>query len=94
MRKWGLPSGVMPLRSKEMRNAMPTFEFSDTNEILKFHKLISCHMIFDIKLGNMACCKARYVAGGHQTDPPKDTTYSSVISRDSIRIHIPHCHLE
>ena len=26
------------------------------------------------------------MAGGHQMDPPKDTTYSSVISRDSIRI--------
>ena len=26
------------------------------------------------------------MAGGHQTDPPKDMTYLSVISRDSIRI--------
>ena len=70
---------------KEMKNMMPIFEFSDTDEIPKFHKLINCHMFFDIKLGNLAC-KAWYVAGGHQMDPPKDTTYSSVISRDSIRI--------
>jgi hypothetical protein len=42
-------------------------------------------MVFDIKLGNLAG-KAQFVAGGHQTDPPKDMTYSSVISRDSIRI--------
>ena len=40
---------------KEMRNVMPAFEFSETNEILKFHKLINCHMVFDIKLGNLAC---------------------------------------
>ena len=30
--------------------------------------------------------KARYVAGGHQTDTPKTMTYSSVVSRDSVRI--------
>ena len=68
---------------KEMKNVMPTFEFSDTNEIPKFHKLINCHMVFDIKLGNLAR-KAWYVAGGHQTDPPKDTNYLSVVSRDSV----------
>ena len=28
----------------------------------------------------------RLVAGGHQTDPPKESTYASVVSRDSIRI--------
>ena len=37
---------------KEMKNVMPTFEFSDTNEIPKFHRLINCHMVFDIKLGS------------------------------------------
>jgi len=26
------------------------------------------------------------VAGGHQTDPPKALTYSSVVSRESVRI--------
>jgi len=30
--------------------------------------------------------KARYVAGGHMTDPLSTLTYSSVVSRDSIRI--------
>jgi hypothetical protein len=30
--------------------------------------------------------KARFVAGGHKTDPPTSTTYSSVVSRDSVRI--------
>jgi len=68
-----------------MKNVMPTSEFSDTDEIPKFSKLIYCHMVFDIKLGNLAC-KAQFIAGGHQMDPPKDTTYSSVVSRDSIWI--------
>ena len=45
---------------KEMKNVMPMFEFSDTDKIPKFHKLISCHMIFDIKLRNLAC-KAWYM---------------------------------
>ena len=70
---------------KERKNVMPTFEFSDTNKIPKFHKLISCHMVFDIKLRSLAH-KAWYVAGGHQMDPPKDTTYLSVILRDSVWI--------
>ena len=26
------------------------------------------------------------MAGGHQTDPPKESTYSSIVSRDSVRI--------
>ena len=30
--------------------------------------------------------KARLVARGHMTDPPKESTYSRVVSRDSIRI--------
>ena len=28
----------------------------------------------------------RFVAGGHTTDPPATLTYSSVVSRDSVRI--------
>jgi hypothetical protein len=30
--------------------------------------------------------KARFVAGGHQTDPPKESVYSSVVSRDSVHL--------
>jgi hypothetical protein len=41
-------------------------------------------MIFDIK---MDCTrKARFVAGGRTTENPASTTYSSVVSRDSVRI--------
>ena len=41
-------------------------------------------MVFDVKMD--FTCKASFVASGHLTDTPKTTTYSSVISRDSVRI--------
>jgi len=68
----------------EMKNVMPAFEFIDGDNVPKFYKKIDCHMIFDVKMDLTR--KARLVAGGHQTDPPKESTYSSVVSRDSIRI--------
>ena len=42
-------------------------------------------MIFDVKAGSLKR-KARYVAGGHMTEPPSALTYASVVSRESIRI--------
>jgi hypothetical protein len=69
---------------KEMRNVMPAFEFRDDNVVPIGYKHIDCHLVFDIKADLTR--KARYVAGGHQTDPPKDSVYSSVVSRDSVRI--------
>ena len=41
-------------------------------------------MIFDVKMN--FTCKARFVAGGHLTNNPSTITYSSVVSRDSVRI--------
>ena len=45
---------------------------------------IKCHMIFDVKMDLTR--KARMVAGGHTTETPASLTYSSVVSRDSVRI--------
>ena len=45
---------------------------------------IRCHIIFDIKMDFTR--KARFVAGGHTTDTPGSLTYSSVVSRDSVRL--------
>jgi hypothetical protein len=45
---------------------------------------IDCHIIFDIKMDLTR--KARFVAGGHTTETPMSITYSSVVSRDSVRI--------
>ena len=43
-------------------------------------------MIFDINMDGWFTRKARYVAVRHTTDPPSSITYSSVVSRDSVRI--------
>jgi hypothetical protein len=43
-------------------------------------------MIFDIKLGENFWQKSRHVAGRHMTEPPASITYSSVVSRESVRI--------
>jgi hypothetical protein len=69
---------------KEMKNVMAAFEFKDDNVMPIGYKKIDVHMIFDVK--SDLTRKARLVAGGHQTDPPKESTYSSVVSRDSVRI--------
>jgi hypothetical protein len=67
---------------KKMKNVMPAFEFRDDNIVPIGYKKIDCHMAFDVKMDLTR--KARLVAGGHQTDVP--STYSSVVSRDSVRI--------
>jgi hypothetical protein len=66
------------------------FEFRDDDKMPPVgyqpvgYQHIDCHMIFDVKI--TLDRKARYVAGGHQTELSKDITFASVISRDSIRI--------
>ena len=69
---------------KEMKNNAAAFEFRDGDVMPTGYKHIDCHMVFDIK--SDLTRKARFVAGGHQTDPPKESVYSSVVSRDSVRI--------
>jgi hypothetical protein len=41
-------------------------------------------MIFDVKMDFTR--KARFVAGGHMTEPPAALTYANVVSQESIRI--------
>jgi hypothetical protein len=70
---------------KEMKNNRLAFKVLEEEERVPVgYKWIKCHMIFDIKMDFTR--KARYVAGGHMTDPPSSITYSSVVSRDSMRI--------
>ena len=52
-------------------------------ELLGFQE-IKCHVIFDVKMDFTR--KARFVAGGHMTEAPVALCYSSVVSRDSMRI--------
>jgi hypothetical protein len=69
----------------EMTNVSPAFQLLDDDAVLPIGVTkISCHMIFDVKMDFKR--KARLVAGGHKTDPPKDMTYASVVSRESVRL--------
>jgi hypothetical protein len=70
---------------KEMLHVFPAFKILEEGEEAPImSKYIRCHMIFDLKLDLTR--KARFVAGGHMTDPPTSLTYSSVVSRDSVRL--------
>lgn len=55
-----------------------------TVEDLKAYQEIRNHLVFDVKMDFTR--KARMVAGGHMTEAPGSLTYSSVVSRDSVRI--------
>ena len=70
---------------KEMKNSRMAFKLLGTDEKppVGFAE-ITCHLVFDVKMDLTR--KARYVAGGHLTDPPSSMTYASVVSWDSVRI--------
>ena len=72
---------------KEMKNVRIAFEEyeGDVKDLVGYQK-VRCHIIFDVKLGENFRRKARFVADGHRTDPPASSTYSTVVSRDSVRI--------
>ena len=74
---------------KEMKNVRPAFEVweKSAGDIPPGFQQIKCHLIFDIKMGENFRRKARFVAGGHTTEVPDSIiTYSSLVSRDSVRI--------
>jgi hypothetical protein len=68
-----------------MRNVLPAFKFTDDDSIPIGYKHITCHLIFDVKMVGLVQ-KARFVAVGHLTDPPVESVYSSVVTRESVRI--------
>lgn len=78
--------------AKEMGNVRVAFKKREdltaetAKKVLVGYQRIRCHLIFDIKMDGKFTRKARFVAGGHTTSPPSSVTYSSVVSRDSVRI--------
>ena len=46
---------------------------------------IKIHLVFDIKMFTLQR-KARLVADGYMTDQPKDMTYVTIVSRESVRL--------
>ena len=72
--------------AKEMKNVRVAFDILPNGERApNGYKQIRCHMIFDIKIEDFRR-KARLVAGGHMTEAPKCMTYSSVVSRETVRL--------
>lgn len=70
---------------KEMKNNAVAFRFLEDGERIPVgSKWIPFHMIFDVK--EDLTRKARYIAGGHLTDPPMQLMYSSIVTRESVRI--------
>ena len=48
------------------------------------YQKIPCHMVYDVKHDGRH--KSRFVAGGHKTSTPTDSTYSGVVSLQGIRL--------
>ena len=78
---------------KEMTKVMVAFEEWDgtieearSGKKLVGYTEIKCHMIFDVKMDGKFTRKARFVADGSRTEAPASMTYSSVVSRESVRI--------
>lgn len=69
---------------KEMSKVEVAFKFNEDGSIPIGFQKITCHLIFDVKFDLTR--KARYVGGGHVTSVPAAQSYSSVVSRDSVRI--------
>jgi len=70
--------------TKEMTNVRIAFEIRSDNIPPPGFQRIPHNIIFEIKMDLTR--KTRLVAGGHKTAPPTQLTYSSVVSRESVRI--------
>jgi len=66
--------GAVMIAFEIQAEALPTYQ--DTRRSLA--------TVWDVKMD--FTWKAQYVTGGHWMDPPKAITYSSVVSRESVRI--------
>ena len=78
---------------KEMARVRVAFQkwdggttLEDAKKLLKGYQRLDCHVVFDVKMDGLVR-KCRLVAGGHKIkDDGMTITYSSVVSRDSVRI--------
>ena len=78
---------------KEMKNCSMAIEILPNSAAVPVgYTQIRCHMIFDFKIDFTR--KARFVAGGHLTNPPKQTVYSSIITLESAQIFFLICALK
>jgi Reverse transcriptase (RNA-dependent DNA polymerase) len=70
--------------AKEMLNVRPAFKFVDDKGIPAIWKPVGVHMIFDVKMDLMQ--KAWLVANSHETEVPTESTNSTIVTQDSVRL--------
>ena len=75
---------AIQLEMKNVRVAFQELE-SNPNDLIGYQQ-ITGHLVFDVKLGENFRRKACFVADGHKMETPASVTYSTVVSRDSVRI--------
>ena len=63
-----------------------TFEDARAGKALIGYREIRGHMVFDVKMDGSFTREARSVASGHTTESPATASYSSVVTKESIRI--------
>ena len=70
-----------------MNNVRIAFDILDTEDNTPIgYQKIHCHLVFDVKIDFTH--KACLVARGHTTEVTEISNYSSVVSRESVRIAI------
>ena len=71
---------------KELKqiNDHETFREPGPDDNMGDYKIIPYHMVYDVKFDGRR--KARLVAGGNWTDPPREDIYSGVIGMDTVRL--------
>ena len=71
--------------TKKINNSRIAFQILDADDQPPIgYTEITCHLIFDVKMDPTRI--AKYVAGGHLTDPPSSMTYTSVVGRETVRV--------
>lgn len=77
---------------KEMKDVGMAFKILDHGEHVPVgYTEASGHLIWDVKMDFTR--KARWVLDGHKTDAPNISTYTGVVSRESVRIALTYAAL-
>ena len=76
--------GKAEISYEEVKGCTPEEVRQCEVEKLKGFQDITCHIVFDVRI--YFTRKARYVANGATIETPVGLCYSSVVSRDSVRI--------
>ena len=72
--------------AKELKNIRVAFKILGLDEKVPIgYQEIKCFFIFDVKMEDLRR-KARLVCGGHVTEAPAAVTYSTVVSRETVRM--------